>query len=97
MSTHTQKGSTLHTDATMTNTMTMQEQIQMLGFKIMSSSSLSLSLSQLQWNPSNQWSLFLGRRQEGQSCVIVSGNGAHPCENDAAASAAAQAIVVLGG
>ena len=66
----------------------MQEQIQMSGLEIMSSS------SPLQWNSTNQWSPLLGGGWQGQACVtIVSDNGAHPCENDAAE----QTIVVLGG
>ena len=67
----------------MTNTMTMQEQIQMSGLEITS------SLSPLQWNYRNQWSPLLGGGRDGQTCVTI----AHPCENDAAA----QTIVVLGG
>ena len=67
----------------MTNTMTMQEQIQMSGLEITS------SLSPLQWNSTNQWSPLLGGGRDGQTCVTI----AHPCENDAAA----QTIVVLGG
>ena len=66
----------------MTNTMTMQEQIQMSGLEIMSS-------SPLQWNSTNQWSPLLGGGREGQTCVTI----AHPCENDAAV----QTIVILGG
>ena len=77
----------------MTNTMTMQEQIEMSGLETMSSlsSSSSSSLSsQLQWNPTNQWSPLLGGERHGQACVtIVSGSG----ENDAAG----QTIVVIGG
>ena len=66
----------------------MQEQIQMSGLEIMSCS------SPLQWNSTNQWSPLLGGGRQGQACVtIVSDNGVHPCENDAAA----QTIVVLGG
>ena len=68
--------------------MTMQEQIQMSGLEIMSCS------SPLQWNSTNQWSPLLGGGRQGQACVtIVSDNGVHPCEHDAAA----QTIVVLGG
>ena len=68
--------------------MTMQEQIQMSGLEMMSSS------SPLQWNSINHWSPLLGVGRCGQACVtIVSDNGVHPCENDAAA----QTIVVLGG
>ena len=67
----------------MTNTMTMQEQIKMSGLEITTS-------SQLQWNPTNQWSPLLGGGRQGQACVtIVSDSG----ENDAAA----QTIVVIGG
>ena len=72
----------------MTNTTAMREHIRMLGLEIMS------SLSPLQRNSTNQWSPLLGGGWYGQTCVtIVSGNGAHPHENDAAA----QAVVVLGG
>ena len=77
----------------------MEEQIKMSGLEILSSSSSSSSssfssLSQLQWNPTNQWSPLLGGAREEQACVtIVSGNGAQSYENDAAA----QTIVVLGG
>ena len=74
----------------MTNTMTMQEQIEMSGLEIMSSLSSSSSSSQLQWNSTNQWSPLLGRGREFQACVtIVSGSG----ENDAAGPT----IVVIGG
>ena len=67
----------------MTNTMTMQEQMEMSGLEIMPS-------SPLQWNSTNQWSPLLGGGREGQACVtIVSGSG----ENDAAG----QTIVVIGG
>ena len=82
----------------MTNTMTMQEQIEMLGLEIMSSlsssslSSLLSSLSsssQLQWNSPNQWSPLLGGGQEYQACMtIMSGN-----EN----GGGGQTIVVIGG
>ena len=58
----------------MTNTMTMQEQLQMSGLEIMSSSSL-LSL-QLQWNSTCQWSPLLHGGQQDQACMIVSGYGA---------------------
>ena len=65
----------------------MQEQIQMSGLEIMSS-------SPLQWNSINHWSPILGGGRSGQACVtIVSDNGVHPCESDAAA----RTIVVLGG
>ena len=74
----------------MTNTMTMQEQIEMSGLEIMSSlssSSSSSSSSQLQWNSTNQWSPLLGGGREYQACVTIqSGN-----ENDG------QTIVVIGG
>ena len=80
---------TLHAQGKMTNTMTMQEQIEMLGLEIMSSLSSSSS-SQLQWNSTNQWSPLLGGGQEYQACItIMSGSG----ENDAAG----QSIVVIGG
>ena len=76
----------------MTNTMTMQEQIEMSGLEIMSSlsSSSSSSLSsQLQWNSTNQWSPLLGGGRAYQACVtIVSGN-----EN----GSGGQTIVVIGG
>ena len=76
----------------MTNTMTIQEQIEMSGLKIMSSlssSSSSSSSSQLQWNSTNQWSPLLGGGREYQACMtIVSGN-----EN----GAGGQTIVVIGG
>ena len=68
--------------------MTMQEHIRMSGLEITS------SLTPLQWNSINQWSPLLGGGREYQVCVtIVSDNGFHPCENDAAA----QTIVVIGG
>ena len=85
----------------MTNTMTMQEQIELSGLEIMSSlsssssssslsSSLSSSSSQLQWNSTNQWSPLLGGGRSFQACVtIVSGSG----ENDAGGPT----IVVIGG
>ena len=76
----------------MTNTMTMQEQIELSGLEIMSSlssSSSSSSSSQLQWNPTNQWSPLLGGGRELQACVtIVSEN-----EN----GSGGQTIVVIGG
>ena len=70
--------------------MTMQEQIEMSGLKIMSSlSSSSSSSSQLQWNSTNQWSPLLGRGRASQACVTIeSGN-----EN----GAGGQTIVVIGG
>ena len=73
----------------MTNTMTMQEQIEMSGLEIMSSlSSSSSSSSQLQWNSTNQWSPLLGRAWVFQACVTTeSGSG----EN----GAGGQSIVVL--
>ena len=75
----------------MTNTMTMQEQIEMSGLEIMSSlsSSSSSSLSsQLHWKSTNQWSPLLGGGWEFQACVTIeSGN-----ENGAG-----QTIVVIGG
>ena len=77
----------------MTNTMTMQEQIDLSGLEIvssLSSSSSSSSLSsQLQWNFTNQWSPLLGGGREYQACVTIeSGN-----EN----GAGGQTIVVIGG
>ena len=73
----------------MTNTMTMQEQIELSGLEIMSSLSSSSSSSQLQWNSTNQWSPLLGGGRQYQACVaIVSGN-----EN----GAGGQTIVVIGG
>ena len=75
----------------MTNTMTMQEQIELSGLEIMSSlsSSSSSSSSQLQWNSTNQWSPLLGRGRRRQACVTIeSGN-----EN----GAGGQTIVVIGG
>ena len=76
----------------MTNTMTMQEQIELSGLEIMSSlssSSSSSSSSQLQWNSTNQWSPLLGGGREFQACVTIeSGN-----EN----GAGGQTIVVIGG
>ena len=77
----------------MTNTMTMQEQIELSGLEIMSSlsssSSSSSSLSQLQWNSTNQWSPLLGGGRDSQVCVTIeSGN-----EN----GAGGQTIVVIGG
>ena len=73
----------------MTNTMTMQEQIELSGLEIMSSLSSSSSSSQLQWNSTNQWSPLLGGGRTYQACVaIVSGN-----ENDSPG----QTIVVIGG
>ena len=49
----------------MTNTMTMQEQIEMSSLEIMSAS------SPLQWNPTNQWSPLLGRGRLSAACVTV--------------------------
>ena len=76
----------------MTNTMTMQEQIELSGLEIMSSlstSSSSSSSSQFQWNFTNQWSPLLGGRRIYQACVTIeSGN-----EN----GAGGQAVVVIGG
>ena len=76
----------------MTNTMTMQEQIELSGLEIVSSllSSPSSSMSsQLQWNSTNKWSPLLGRGREYQACVTIeSGN-----EN----GAGGQTIVVIGG
>ena len=75
----------------MTNTMTMQEQIELSGLEIVSSlsSSSSSSLSQLQWNSTNQWSPLLGGRRAYQACMTIdSGN-----EN----GAGGQTIVVIGG
>ena len=74
----------------MTNTMTMQEQIELSGLEIMSSLSSSSSSSQLQWNSTNQWSPLLGRARVFQACVTTeSGSG----EN----GAGGQSIVVIGG
>ena len=76
----------------MTNTMTMQEQIELSGLEIvssLSSSSSSSSSSQLQWNSTNQWSPLLGGGRAYQACVTIeSGN-----ENDAGG----QTVVVIGG
>ena len=88
---HPKKGKyTLHAQGKMTNTMTMQEQIETSGLEIMSSlSSSSSSSSQLQWNSTNQWSPILGGGREYQACVTIdSGN-----EN----GAGGQTIVVIGG
>ena len=74
----------------MTNTMTMQEQIEMSGLEIMSSlsssSSSSSSSSQLQWNSTNQWSPLLGGGRIFQACVTIDSG-----------SAGGQTIVVIGG
>ena len=73
----------------MTNTMTMQEQIELSGLEIMSSLSSSSSSSQLQWNSTNQWSPLLGGGREFQACMTIeSGN-----EN----GAGGQTIIVIGG
>ena len=74
----------------MTNTMTMQEQIELSGLEIMSSLSLSSSSSsQLQWNSTNQWAPLLGGGRDSQACMTIeSGN-----EN----GAGGQTIVVIGG
>ena len=73
----------------MTNTMTMQEQIDLSGLEIMSSLSSSSLSSQLQWNSTNQWSPLLGGGREFQACVTIeSGN-----EN----GSGGQTIVVIGG
>ena len=83
---------TLYMQRKMTNTMTMQEQIELSGLEIVSSLSSSLSSSsssQLQWNFTNQWSPLLGGGREYQGCVTIeSGN-----EN----GAGGQTIVVIGG
>ena len=80
---------TLYMQRKMTNTMTMQQQIEMSGLEIMSSLSSSSSSSQLQWNSTNQWSPLLGGGREYQTCVTIeSGN-----EN----GAGGQTIVVIGG
>ena len=83
---------TLYMQHKMTNTMTMQEQIELSGLEIMSSlssSSLSSSSSQLQWNSTNQWSPLLGGGRQYQACVTIkSGN-----EN----GGGGQTIVVIGG
>ena len=78
----------------MTNTMTMQEQIELSGLEIMSSlsslSSSSSSLSsQLQWNSTNQWSPLLGGGREYQACVTI-----ESCNENGAGG---QTIVVIGG
>ena len=73
----------------MTNTMTMQEQIELSGLEIMSSLSSS-SLSQLQWNSTNQWSPLSGGGRSFQACVTI---GRDSGENDAGG----QTIVVIGG
>ena len=77
----------------MTNTMTMQEQIELSGLEIvssLSSSSSSSSSSQLQLNSTNQWSPILGGGRESQACMTIeSGSG----DNDAAG----KTIVVIGG
>ena len=76
----------------MTNTMTMQQQIEMSGLEIvssLSSSSSSSSSSQLQWNSNNQWSPLWDGGREYQACVTIeSGN-----EN----GAGGQTVVVIGG
>ena len=76
----------------MTNTMTMQEQMEMSGLELVSSLSTSSSSSlssQLQWNSANQWSPLLGGGREFQASVTIeSGN-----EN----GAGGQTIVVIGG
>ena len=83
---------TLHAQGKMTNTLTMQEQIEMSGLEIMSSLSTSLSSSsssQLEWNSTNQWSPLLGGRRKYQACVTIeSGNENGP---------GGQTIVVIGG
>ena len=80
---------TLYMQRKMTNTMTMQEQIELSGLEIMSSLSSSSSSSQLQWNSTNQWSPLLGGGWSFQACVTIeSGN-----EN----GAGGQTIVVIGG
>ena len=73
----------------MTNTMTMQEQIELSGLEIMSSLSSSSS-SQLQWNSTNQWSPLLGGGQEAQACMTIESGSD---EN----GAGGQTIVVIGG
>ena len=73
----------------MTNTMSMQEQIELSGLEIVSSLSSSSS-SQLQWNSTNQRSPILVGGREFQACVTIeSGSG----DNDAAG----KTIVVIGG
>ena len=67
----------------MSNTMTMQEQMEMSGLEIMPS-------SPLQWNSTNQWSPLLGGAQSFEArMTIETGSGG----NDAAG----QTIVVIGG
>ena len=85
---------TLYMQRKMTNTMTMQAQIELSGLEIVSSlsssSSSSSSSSQLQWNSTNQWSPLLGRARVFQACVTTeSGSG----EN----GAGGQSNVVIGG
>ena len=67
----------------MTNTMTMQEQMEMSGLETMPS-------LPLQWNSTNQWSPLLGGGQQGQACVTI---GSATGENDSVV----QTIVVIGG
>ena len=79
----------------MTNTMTMQEQIELSGLEIVSSlsssssSSSSSPSSQLQWNSTNQWSPLLGGGREFQACVTI--------ESGKENGAGGQTIVVIGG
>ena len=80
---------TLYMQHKMTNSMTMQEQIELSGLEIMSSLSSSSSSSQLQWNSTNQWSPLLGGGQEYQACVTI-----ESCNENGAGG---QTIVVIGG
>ena len=79
----------------MTNTMTMQEQIELSGIEIvssLSSSSSSSSLSpssQLQWNSTNQWSPLLGGGRQEQACVTI--------ESGSRENGGGEIIVVIGG
>ena len=72
--------------------MTMQEQIELSGLKIVSSlsssSSSPSSSSQLQWNSTNQWSPLLGGGREFQACVTIESGNEH--------GAGGQTIVVIG-
>ena len=66
----------------MTNTMTMQQQMELSGLEIMPS-------SPLQWNSTNQWSPLLGGGREYQACVTI-----ESCNENGAGG---QTIVVIGG
>ena len=73
----------------MTNTMTIQEQIELSGLEIKSSLSSSSSSSQLQWNSTNQWSPLLGGGREFQACVTTESGNVN--------GAGGETIVVIGG